>query len=198
VIVSEGCTTVVAAMVLAAAGGQRFGGPKALLQVNGLRLIEHALSAAREAKCAPIVAVLGSEPARVRAEVDLDGVQVVENANWRSGAGSSVRAGLQALADTGEPVAAAVLLLVDTPGVSAEAVRRLCEGAEEGTLRAATYGGRRGYPVLVGREHWAGMSVLASSDVGARAYLTAHADLVVPVNCEDVADGAEYDIPVGS
>ncbi|MEN3310036.1 MAG: hypothetical protein V7603_6238 [Micromonosporaceae bacterium] len=185
-------------MVLAAAGGQRYGGPKALLQANGASLIDHALAVAREATCDPIVVVLGSEAARVRAAAALDGVHVVENPNWRGGAGSSVRAGLRALADGSQPVTAAVLLLVDTPGVSAEAVRRLAEGADERALRAATYQGRRGYPVLVGRGHWAGMSVLAGSDVGARAYLTAHADLVVPVSCEDVADGTEYDIPVAS
>ncbi len=188
---------MVAAMVLAAAGGQRYGGPKALLPVDGVRLIDHALAVARDAGCDPLVVVLGCEAARVRAEAGLDGVRVVENPNWRGGAGSSVRAGLQALADVDGAVAA-VLLRVDTPGVSADAVRRLAEGADAAALRAATYGGRRGYPVLVGREHWAGMSVLASSDVGARAYLAAHSDLLVPVGCEDVADGEEYDIPVAS
>jgi CTP:molybdopterin cytidylyltransferase MocA len=185
-------------MVLAASGGQRYGGPKALIRTHGASLIEHALAAAREATCEPIVVVLGCEAARVRAEVALDGVRVVENPNWRGGSGSSIRAGIGVLAGGGAPVTAAVLLLVDTPGVSAEAVRRLADGADGGALRAATYQGRRGYPVLVGRDHWAGMSVLASGDVGARAYLSAHSDLVVPVSCEDVADGAEYDIPVAS
>jgi CTP:molybdopterin cytidylyltransferase MocA len=188
---------VVAAMVLAAAGGQRYGGPKALLQVNDVCLLDHALTVARAVACDPIIVILGSEPARVRAEAALDGVQVVENSHWRSGAGSSVRAGLQELSGLAD-VAVAVLLLVDTPGVSAEAVRRVVEGAGEATLRAATYGGRRGFPVVVGRGHWAGMSVLASSDVGARAYLTAHSDLVVPVECADIADGTEYDLPVAS
>ncbi len=188
---------MVAAVVLAAAGGQRYRGPKALIEVDGASLIDHALAAAREATCDPVVVVLGSDAARVRAETGLDGVHVVENPNWRGGAGSSVRLGLQTVAEVDGAVAA-VLLRVDTPGVSAAAVRRLADGADEGALRAATYAGRRGYPVVVGREHWAGMSVLASSDVGARAYLTAHADLVVAVSCDDVADGSEYDIPVAS
>lgn len=188
---------MVAAMVLAAAGGQRYGGPKALLRVDGAYLLDHALASVRAVACDPIIVILGDDPARVRAEVALDGVQVVENAHWRSGAGSSVRAGLEALFGLAD-VAAAVLLPVETPGVSAEAVRRVADGADAATLRAATYGGRRGYPVAVGRGHWAGMSVLASSDVGARAYLTAHSDLVVPVECADVADGTEYELPVTS
>ncbi len=189
---------MVAAVVLAAAGGQRYGGPKALLRVGGVPLVEHALTAARQAGCDPVLVVLGCDATRVPAEADLSGARVVENPAWRGGMGSSVRAGLNALAagalaDSGETVTAAALLLVDTPGVSPQAVRRLSDGSCESTLRVATYGGRRGYPVLVGRAHWAGMSVLASSDVGARAYLTAHADLVECVDCADVADGTEYD-----
>jgi CTP:molybdopterin cytidylyltransferase MocA len=182
-------------MVLAAGGGQRYGGPKALVRVDGDLLVDRAVMAAREAGCEPVLVVLGSEVERVRAQAALDGTQVVENPAWRSGTGSSVRAGLTALGAAAEPVPAVVLLLVDTPGVTGAAVSRLAENADEKALRAATYAGRRGYPVLVGRDHWAGMAVLASSDVGARAYLSAHADLVIPVGCEDVADGTEYEAP---
>lgn len=186
---------MVAAVVLAASGGQRYGGPKALLQVNGTSLIQYALLAAREATCDPIVVVLGSDAARVRGEAALDGVRVVENPNWRGGTGSSVRVGLRALMDCDDPATAAALLLVDTPGVGPEAVRRLSDGVDDGSLRTATYGGRRGYPVVVGRDHWAGMSLLAGGDVGPRAYLAAHSHRVTSVICDDVAEGAEYDIP---
>jgi CTP:molybdopterin cytidylyltransferase MocA len=189
---------VVAAVVLAAAGGQRYSGPKALLTVNGVSLIDHAVAVAGQVPCDPLVVVLGCEAARVRSAAALDGALVVDNPAWRGGAGSSVRAGLGALAGSDPAVEAAVLLPVDLPGVSAAALRRVSQTATGASLRAATYGGRRGYPVLVGRAHWAGMVVLAGSDVGARAYLTAHSDLVEPVTCEDVADGAEYDIPVTS
>jgi CTP:molybdopterin cytidylyltransferase MocA len=190
-----GVEAVVAALVLAAGGGPRYGGPKALLRTGGQLLVDRALTAAREAGCAPILVVLGSEAARVRTEAALDGALVVENPGWRSGTGSSMRAGFAALERQGDEVTAVVLLLAETPGVTAEAVRRVAEGADEQALRAATYGGRRGYPVLVGRRHWSGMGTLAGTDVGARAYLTARADQVVAVGCEDVADGAEYEVP---
>jgi CTP:molybdopterin cytidylyltransferase MocA len=140
--------------------------------------------------------VLGCEAARVRGEVDLGDARVVENLAWRTGTGSAVRAGLGALAGDDGP--AVLLMWADMPGVTVDAVRRLVEGADERVLRAATYGGRRGYPVLAGREHWAGMATLASSDTGARAYLSAHSNIVAPVPCEDVADDTEYDIPVPS
>ncbi|MBO0870685.1 MAG: NTP transferase domain-containing protein, partial [Micromonosporaceae bacterium] len=135
---------MVAAMVLAAGGGPRYGGPKALLRAGGELLLDRALAAARGAGCAPILVVLGSEAGRVRAEAALDGALVVENAGWRGGTGSSIRAGFAALAEQSEDVTAAVLLLAETPGVTAEAVRRVAEGADDQALRAATYGGRRG------------------------------------------------------
>lgn len=186
---------MVAALVLAAGGGPRYGGPKALLRTGGELLLDRALAAARGAGCAPILVVLGCEADRVRKECALDGALVLEHGAWRSGTGSSMRAGLAALAEQGDQVSAAVLLLAETPGVTAAAVRRVAEGGDEQALRAATYGGRRGYPVLVGRRHWSGMGTLAGTGVGARAYLTAHAAQVVAVACEDVADGAEYEVP---
>jgi nicotine blue oxidoreductase len=118
---------------------------------------------------------------------------VIVHEGWKAGLGASLRVGLEALAAT--PAEAAVVLLVDTPGVSAESVRRVAGKAGPDALAAATYGGRRGNPVLLGRDHWAGVATLATADVGARAYLTARADLVQTVACEDVADDTELDPP---
>jgi CTP:molybdopterin cytidylyltransferase MocA len=186
---------VVAAIVLAAGGGERFGGARALVRVDGDLLVDRAVAAARAAGCTPIVVVLGMAEADVRAQADLADVQVVRNPGWRGGSGSSLRLGLQALTEWAGPdgeCAAAAVLVVETPGVTAAAVSRLVEQADAKSLRAATYGGRRGYPVLVGRDHWTGLAVLATGDVAERAYLTAHSDRLTTIACEDVADGSEY------
>ncbi len=183
----------VAALILAAGGGRRYGGPKALVAHEGTLLLDRAVSVARQAGCEPVVVVLGAEADTVRTRVDLSGVRTVLNSSWRTGTGSALREGLAALADTEAP--ATVVLLVDTPGVTADAVSRVVKDADEATLRTATYRGQRGYPVLLGRSHWAGVAVLAAADVGARAYLLAHAAEVVAVACDDIADGAEYRPP---
>ncbi|MET9415377.1 nucleotidyltransferase family protein, partial [Streptomyces klenkii] len=62
-------------------------------------------------------------------------------------------------------------------------------------LAAASYGGERGHPVLLAREHWAGVARAADGDRGARAYLRAHADAVTLVECADVADPRDVDVP---
>jgi nicotine blue oxidoreductase len=147
----------------------------------------------REAGCAPVVVVLGAAGAEVRASADLGPVTLVDNEAWKTGMGSSLRVGLGALAATDAD--AAVVLLVDTPGVTAEAVRRVMAKGGRDALVAATYGPRRGHPVLLGRDHWGGVAALATADVGARAYLTARASAVQAVPCEDIADDTDLDVP---
>lgn len=187
------CTLSVAGLVLAAGGGRRFGGPKALVRHEGSLLVERAVATARAGGCAPIVVVLGAGAAEVRAQAQLGDVMIVENEGWKAGMGSSLRAGLDALAATDAD--AAVVLLVDTPGVTAEAVRRVAEKSGRDALAAATYGGRRGHPVLLGRDHWSGVALLATADIGARAYLSARANEVHMVPCDDIADDTDIDVP---
>ncbi|GAA3190448.1 nucleotidyltransferase family protein [Dactylosporangium siamense] len=163
---------------------------------DGRLLVERAVATLRDGGCARIVVVLGAESARVRAEAQLGDARLVDNPTWKSGMGSSLRAGLAAMADDDVADAVAVLL-VDTPGIGPDAVARLLAAAEGGpkSLVTATYQGKRGHPVILGRDHWAGVATLATADVGARAYLVAHSDLVRTVPCEDIADDTDLDVP---
>lgn len=183
--------SVVAGLVLAAGGGRRVGGPKALLRYEGVPLVERAVEVAREGGCDPVVVVLGAEAQRVRAETSLDGVTVVVNRAWGTGMGSSLKAGLAALADTGAH--AALVLLVDMPGITAAAVRRIIALPYQSALVCASYDGRRGHPMLLGRDHWAGIATLATADVGARPYLLAHRTEIQEIACGDIADDSDVD-----
>lgn len=180
--------TRVCGLLLAAGAGRRYGMPKALVPVpggDGELLVEHGVRTLREGGCSPVVVVLGAAAEQVP---ELPGARVVVNPGWAGGMGSSLRAGLAAAEGD-----AAVVLLVDTPGVTAEAVRRVAAGADASSLRVATYHGKRGHPVLLGRAHWEGVAALAEGDVGARPYLREHRP--EPVACEDVADGRDLDVP---
>jgi CTP:molybdopterin cytidylyltransferase MocA len=183
----------VAGLVLAAGGGRRYGGPKALVRHEGSLLVERAVATVRAGGCSPVVVVLGAAAADVRAQAQLGDATLVENEGWKTGMGSSLRVGLDALAAT--DVDAVVVLLVDTPGVTADAVRRVMEKNGRDALVSATYGNRRGHPVLLGRDHWAGVSLLASADIGARAYLSAHLAEVHTVACDDISDDTDIDLP---
>ncbi|MET8860008.1 nucleotidyltransferase family protein [Streptomyces sp. NPDC004579] len=183
----------VAGLVLAAGGGRRLGGrPKALLTHQGRPLVEHAVEELRAGGCARVHVVLGARADAVRDQASLAGCVLVDNPRWEEGMGSSLRAGLDSLADTG--ARAALVSLVDQPGIGREAVARvLAAYTSPLTLAAAAYDGERGHPVLFGAGHWAGIAAAATGDQGARAYLKAHADALVLVECGDVARAYDID-----
>jgi len=182
----------VAGLLLAAGAGRRYGMPKALVTVDGQLLVERGLATLREAGCEPIVVVLGAAALEVRSAAELDGATVVDNPDWDTGMGSSLRTGLSTVDGLANAV---IVLLVDTPGVTPAAIRRLAAHADPAALAIATYHGEPGHPVLLGRDHWAGVAAMAIGDVGARKYLAAHPDRVTRVPCEDVADGTDLDRP---
>ena len=189
---TEEHTGPVAGLLLAAGGGRRLGGrPKALLMHRGRPLVEHAALTLREGGCGPIHVVLGAAADQVRAKAELPGCVLVDNPDWAEGMGSSLRAGLTSLAGTGAQ--AAVVLLVDQPGIGAAAVARVVAAHRSpDSLVSAAYAGRRGHPVLFGADRWAAVAADARGDRGARGYLRARENEIVRVECGDVAE--PYDI----
>ncbi|MEU3843733.1 nucleotidyltransferase family protein [Streptomyces sp. NPDC028635] len=185
-------TDAVAGLLLAAGGGRRLGGrPKALLEHRGRPLVEYAAGVLRAAGCARVHVVLGAGADAVRERARLAGCVLVENPDWEQGMGSSLRAGLASLAGTG--ARAALVSLVDQPGIGPEAVARVLGAyVDEQTLASAAYDGVRGHPVLLGAAHWAGVAATATGDRGARAYLRAHAREIRLIECGEVA--RPYDI----
>ncbi|WP_128429400.1 nucleotidyltransferase family protein [Streptomyces cyaneus] len=182
----------VAGLLLAAGGGRRLGGrPKALLRHRGRPLVEYAVGVLRAAGCARVHVVLGAQAAAVRERAELGDCVLVENPDWADGMGSSLRAGLDSLAGSG--ARAALVSLVDQPGIGEEAVARVLAAYEDETsLASAAYDGVRGHPVLFGAAHWAGVVATATGDRGARAYLKEREAAIRLVECGDVA--RPYDI----
>ncbi|MFJ3582713.1 NTP transferase domain-containing protein [Streptomyces sp. NPDC090127] len=185
---------LVAGLLLAAGGGRRLGGrPKALLTHRGRPLVEHAVRVLREGGCEVVHVVLGASAELVRERAELPGCVLVDNPEWAQGMGSSLRVGLASLAAEALPVDAALVSLVDQPGIGAEAVARVRSAYRaRDSLAAASYEGKRGHPVLFGADRWAGIAAGAVGDQGARDYLKDHRDAITLVDCSDVAE--PYDI----
>ncbi|MGK5552251.1 nucleotidyltransferase family protein [Actinomadura kijaniata] len=176
-----------AGLLLAAGEGSRLGRPKALVELHGERLVDRGVRLLRDGGCAPVLVVSGATT------VEVIGAVVVPNDDWRTGMGSSLRAGLAAL-PPGCP--AVVIALVDQPRVTPAAVRRLVDAYEAGArVAVATYGGRPRNPVLVAAEHFAAVAEAAVGDRGARAFLRARPELVTEVPCDDVARPDDIDTP---
>jgi len=183
---------IVAAVVLAAGGGRRYGMPKALVEYEGSLLVERAVRTAR-AVCDPVLVVLGARAVDVWRQADLGGAAVLANKDWESGMASSLRTGLEGLRGWPDQVDAALITLVDMPGMTPEALEKVRQEGSPGALAVATYDGVRSHPVLIGRDHWDGVIETAAGDEGARRYLAAHD--VVEVDCTGLAYPADLDVP---
>ncbi|MCG8152244.1 NTP transferase domain-containing protein [Pimelobacter simplex] len=185
-------------LLLAAGAGTRMGLPKALVRdASGIPWLTRSVEVLRAGGCSEVTVVLGAsadEAASLLA--DDPALAVVRCADWASGMGASLRAGLEALAAASAVSAddaAALVHLVDLPDVTASVVRRVLAQADGAPLARAAYDGKPGHPVLLGRAHWAAVAAAAVGDRGARDYLAAHADEVVLVECRDLATGADVD-----
>jgi nicotine blue oxidoreductase len=179
-------TETVAGVLLAAGEGSRLGQPKALVSLDGQTLAERGTGLLRAGGADPVLLVAGAVP------VELDNVRTVFNPDWRTGMGSSLRAALRALA--GADAGAAVIALADQPLVGPEAVARLIAAYRAGaTVAVAAYEGKPRNPVLLAREHWPEVIETATGDQGARAFLRAHQDLVMLVECGDTGRPDDID-----
>ena len=198
--------------------------PKALVDTGSGPWVVRSL-AVLEA-CDPRLVVIGASAEKVSALVPAD-VRVVTNPEYQQGMGSSLRAGLTALtalaglakvpahttatgAIAEPPIDAALVMLVDLPGVGAEVIARVLAAARACDVRAgdvragdvrsalvrAAYDGQPGHPVLLGRDHWAGAAAAVSGDRGARDYLSTRA--VWLVECADIGSGMDVDRPTAS
>ena len=188
-----------AGLVLAAGGGTRFGGPKALARDRGgTSWLLRAVGALAQSGCEPVLVVLGA--AADEAEVLLAGcagVQIVRATDWATGLSASLRAGLGAAAKLVPAPTALVVVPVDVPDLTVNVVVRVLGGpAGAGqvglsTLRQALFDGRPGHPVVIGRSHWAPLTAQLTGDTGARAYLVAHH--VRAIECGDLGTGEDAD-----
>ncbi len=164
---------MIAALVLAAGGSSRMGGPKQLIELDGKTLLRRAVETAIASQVGFVVVVLGHQWERMALETEGLDVKIVVNPEWHVGMSSSLRAGLQALPDTAE---AALITLCDQPMVTAENLRDLLAlFAESGKpLAACRYAGALGVPAVLARTLFPELMQL-SGDVGARKILQAHA-----------------------
>jgi len=182
----------IAAVVLAAGGGRRYGMPKALVEYDGSLLVERAVRTAT-AVCDPVLVVLGAQAVDVWRTADLGGATVLANKDWETGMASSLRTGLDGLRGWPGRIDAALLLLVDMPGMTPAALTRMAGHASPDALAVATYDGVRAHPVLIGRDHWAGVIETATGDEGARRYLAEHG--ATEIDCTGLADPVDLDVP---
>jgi molybdenum cofactor cytidylyltransferase len=181
----------IAGIILAAGESSRFGRAKQLLDWKGQPFVRAVAKTALEAGLGPVLVVRGANADQVQAAIkDLE-VHVVQNEEWKSGQGSSIRAGVVSLTP-GSPTTllrdatrspkmgegnagGAIFLLVDQPQVTTSILRALVEKHAEGLypVVAPMVMDRRANPVLFDRITFSDLMKL-EGDVGGRAIFHRH------------------------
>ncbi|MBW3613506.1 MAG: nucleotidyltransferase family protein [Chloroflexi bacterium] len=160
-----------AAVVLAAGLGSRFGRPKAGVRIGGRTLLGVAVDTATAAGLHPVVAVV---PAGVSVP---PGALGVTNAQPGAGLSRSLQLGLGAVPSDRD---AAVILLADQPTVGVALLRRLLGARGRTPVIATVNDGVLGPPVLVERAAF-DLADRLVGDVGLRQLLRGVPDEVTPV-----------------
>jgi len=192
----------IAAVILAAGESSRLGQPKQLIQFRGKTLVRCMVDAASEARCRPILVVLGNSkqtshlhspgsPTReareheielvegISSELKKTGATIVANPNWKSGIGTSIRAGIQQLIEIAPGLEATVLLACDQPFVDRAVIGGLITLHHETrkSIVAASYAGTLGVPALFDRSRLPDLLGLDDS-AGAKSIILSNRDQV--------------------
>ena len=179
------------AIVLAAGSGSRFGGGKLLAAWKSGVLLDGALAAAFAAPARGVTVVTGADADAVAAAAQAfdPRVRIVHAAEHAEGMGASLGAGIASLpADT----AAVFVFLGDMPCVPQAVLPALAEALAKGAPAAApVFNGRRGNPVLLGRELFPDLLAL-QGDEGARRLLQNLGDRLALIAAAD--DGVLFDV----
>jgi CTP:molybdopterin cytidylyltransferase MocA len=160
-----------------------------LLDWRGRPLVAWAVDAAVESGLRPVIVVVGYRGDEVRATLTTDDVIVVDNPEWEAGIASSLRAALTALTPLTD-VDAVAIGLADQPLVSAAAYVRLAASDGAAPIRAATYDGRPGNPVVLARSLWP-EAMRLRGDSGARTLM--RDGTVDRIECGDTGSAADID-----
>jgi molybdenum cofactor cytidylyltransferase len=168
----------IAAIILAAGRGSRFGPePKLLAPLDGKPLVRHAVEAAIASRARPVILVTGHRAPEVEAAASGLELKVVRNPHYGEGLSTSLRAGFSALPCDAE---GALVLLADMPLVRAEALDRLVEAWRVSGCPAALVPvarGRRSNPVLLSKALAPEIETL-TGDIGAAPLLRRLPDVV--------------------
>jgi len=143
----------IGAVILAAGGSSRLGYPKQLLQLEGESLVFRASRMALEAGCRPVQVITGALHDPIHTALENLPVRVQQNPDWQEGQSTTVKLGLQLLAER----EALVILLTDQVALRADWLNAFLDHfqqREEGILMAAYGKGRIGVPLALTRRHF--------------------------------------------
>jgi molybdenum cofactor cytidylyltransferase len=195
----------IAGIVLAAGHSARLAPDNKLLaRIDGEPMIRRVVTYILASGVKPVIVVTGFEADRVVAALNEFDVTLVNNPTYADGLSTSLRVGVEALPSE---IDGALICLGDMPEIEIPVIRALLAAfTGRNAICVPVHRGRRGNPVLWGRNYFAEMKAL-TGDAGAKPLMAQHTSHLVEVDVatdsifhdiDTPADLARFNRPAGN
>jgi molybdenum cofactor cytidylyltransferase len=185
----------IAALVLAAGQSSRMGANKLRLSIDGKPVLHHVVDTISASGLTKIVMVLGHEAEDVRALFGETDIQFVLNEHYRQGLSTSLQCGIASLPPT---IDGAMIFLGDMPDVDAALVKRMVAAFDPSAMRAIVVPrreGRRGHPILWGRQFFRTLIENTAGDTGGRHLIGQNSVWVAEIDVDHDGIFTDLDTP---
>ena len=173
----------ISAILTAAGESTRMGRPKPLLPWRDSTLVECQVEALVDAGASHVVVVLGHGAAVVTPYITHPSARYVNNADYRSGKATSVKAGLRAVPEDADAI---LLLAVDQPrpaGIISKVIKAHVEASA--LITSPRFEGHGGHPLVFAASLRPELEAISEEREGIREVFKAHRGDVLELAIDD-------------
>jgi len=182
-----------AGVILAAGMSKRFkDGPKQLLMLKGVYMIEYVIRASLDSKLDRIFLVLGHHHKKILNALaenskyfENDRLELIINRQYHQGMSSSIRAGLSS---AGNAIKSVMFLLGDQPTVDSYLIDLMLKrfSKSDKNICVPVYKEERGNPTIFSRKHF-NLLQRVKGDLGGRDIILANPDDILKIDTDSPA-----------
>ena len=155
----------IAALILAAGAGSRFGSLKQLALINDKPMLQHCIDHANGQLSGAVYTVLGNQSELINRQISR--TQVIQHPQWAQGIGSSIAAGVSYLRPDFDAI---LIMLGDQPMITSTHLGQLIELYKGQQAVCSFYQENLGVPAIFGKMHFDPLTKL-TGDQGAKQLL---------------------------
>src|SRR5262245_15124228 len=184
---------MIAAVLLAAGKSERMGKFKQLLPIGGKTFVEACVDNLLASKADEVLVVTGHNEAAVRAVLADRPIRIVNNPEYETGMGSSIKRGIES---TTIGARAFLIALADQPLVGPDVLNQIISEYEDSAplILIPTYLGRRGHPIILNST--VRQEIMAmDSGIGLRQITRAHAAFIRYLEVKSESVLLDFDLP---
>jgi len=161
------------ALVLAAGLSSRMPSNKMLLGLSGKTIIQHTVENILSSEIKSVKVIIGNQKEEIKSQLNNYQIDLVENDNYYLGMSTSIKAGINYLMQNEGMPDAVMVFLGDMPFIKPQTINQILVAYNKikNDLVVPVYNGRRGHPVLFGKQCFSILLGL-SGDSGARSFFS--------------------------